>query len=153
MPWITNVSLADIQRGYHYDPGPNSMLISIVDPDMEWPNPPFKFREIHRFKFLDIEEDGLTNNGDGTWTDMSKFAITQDQANRIAQLLAHALDKRMNVVVHCHAGICRSGAVVEVGVMMGFQDTDSFRSPNMLVKQKLSLAALGSDNTYTDTGD
>ena len=43
----------------------------------------------------------------------------------------------MNVVVHCHAGVCRSGAVCEIGVMMGFDDCEVFRSPNLLVKHKM----------------
>jgi hypothetical protein len=48
----------------------------------------------------------------------------------------------MNVVVHCFAGICRSGAVTEVGVMMGFEDTGRFRAPNLLVKHRM-MRALG----------
>jgi predicted protein tyrosine phosphatase len=40
-------------------------------------------------------------------------------------------------VVHCAAGICRSGAVVEVAVMMGFVDTNMHRIPNSMVKYKL----------------
>jgi predicted protein tyrosine phosphatase len=48
----------------------------------------------------------------------------------------------MNVVVHCMAGLCRSGAVAEVGVMMGFDDTERFRSPNLMVKHSL-MRALG----------
>jgi L-serine deaminase len=43
----------------------------------------------------------------------------------------------MNVVVHCHAGICRSGAVTEVATMMGFTATERLRIPNMLVKHKM----------------
>jgi hypothetical protein len=43
----------------------------------------------------------------------------------------------MNVVVYCVAGVCRSGAVCEVGVMMGFDDCEGFRSPNLLVKHKM----------------
>ena len=43
----------------------------------------------------------------------------------------------MDVIVHCVAGVCRSGAVCEVGVMMGFDDTEDFRSPNLLVKHKM----------------
>jgi len=113
------------------------MLIQIVDPDMEFPTPLHKFKEIHQFQFLDIEEDGLTNNGDGSWTDMSEFAVTQEQADKLVELLQHALANRMDVVVHCHAGVCRSGAVCEVGVMMGFDDTEAFRSPNLLVKHKM----------------
>ena len=48
----------------------------------------------------------------------------------------------MNVLVHCHAGICRSGAVVEVGEIMGFTPTDRFRAPNLLVKHRM-MKALG----------
>ena len=60
----------------------------------------------------------------------------------IANLLQYALSNRMNVVVHCHAGVCRSGAVAEVGITMGFHDTGVFRAPNLMVKHKL-LNALG----------
>lgn len=141
-PWIQNVSRTDIAKGFHIDAGVNSMLIQISDPPGDHPEPKHQFKEIHRFDFLDIEEDGLTNLGDGEWTDMSEFAITQEQADELARLLQHALDKHMNVVVHCTAGVCRSGAVCEVGVMMGFRDTEVFRSPNLLVKHKM-MRALG----------
>lgn len=137
MPWIQNIALVDVGRGHHVRVGENSMLIQIVDPDMEFPKPLHNFKEVHQFEFLDIEEDGLTNNGDGTWTDMSEFAVTQEQADKLVELLQHALANRMDVVVHCHAGVCRSGAVCEVGVMMGFDDTEAFRSPNLLVKHKM----------------
>jgi hypothetical protein len=53
----------------------------------------------------------------------------------------------MNVVVHCFAGICRSGAVAEVGVMMGFDDVGRTRIPNLLVKHRM-MRALGW--TYDD---
>lgn len=141
-PWIQNVAMSDIKRGFHFEAGVNSMLIQIMDPPGDFPKPLKEFREIHQFDFLDIEQDGMTNNGDGTMTDMSEFAITQEQADELVRLLKHALDKRMNVVVHCHAGVCRSGAVCEVGVMMGFRDTEVFRSPNLLVKHKM-MKALG----------
>jgi protein tyrosine phosphatase len=48
----------------------------------------------------------------------------------------------MNVLVHCHAGICRSGAVVEVGTILGFTPTERFRLPNLRVKHKM-MKALG----------
>jgi hypothetical protein len=142
MPWIQNVALVDIPRGFHFDAGENSMLIQITDHDMAFPNPKHKFKEIHQFTFLDIEEDGMSNTGDGQMIDLSEFAITDEQAAELVRLLQHALANRMQVVVHCHAGVCRSGAVCEVGVMMGFADTEVFRSPNLLVKHKM-MKALG----------
>jgi predicted protein tyrosine phosphatase len=137
MPWIQNVALSDIPKGHHVAVGENSMLIQIVDPAMEFPTPRHTFKEVHQFEFLDIEEDGLTNNGDGTWTNMGEFAITNEQANELVRLLQHAFEHRMDVIVHCHAGVCRSGAVAEVGVMLGFQDAEAFRAPNLLVKHKM----------------
>jgi rhodanese-related sulfurtransferase len=71
-----------------------------------------------------------------------EMRCSQEQANELVRLLQHALDNRMNVVVHCTAGVCRSGAVAEVGVMMGFDDCERFRSPNLLVKHRM-MKALG----------
>lgn len=135
MPWIENVAADDIPKAFHHDAGPNSMLIQIMDTcPSRWPQPKFKFKEIHQFEFLDVEEDDFVLE--------PEMKITDAQAEELARLLKHALDNNMNVVVHCVAGICRSGAVVEVGVMMGFTDTEKFRSPNLLVKHKI-MKALG----------
>lgn len=133
MPWIQNCSISDIKSARHFEAGENSMLIQIVDPAYEFPTPLKQFKEVHQFEFLDVEDnDGL----------LHEFAIKQAQADRLVELLQHALNKRMNVVVHCHAGVCRSGAVCEVGVMLGFDDTEVFRSPNLMVKH-LMMKKLG----------
>ena len=127
-PWIQNVAKEDIPKGFHFDPGYNSMLIQIVDPDDEFPIPKYTFRETHQFKFLDLEEEDRCDES---------LKISDQQAAQIAHLLTHALENKMNVVVHCFAGVCRSGAVVEVGTMLGFRDPECFRSPNKMVKDKL----------------
>jgi hypothetical protein len=133
MPWIENVAAVDISNRFHHDAGPNSMLISIADPGGWRPDAKHEFKERHDFEFLDSER----NDGDP-----EESKISDTDAQRLVRLLQHALKNRMNVVVHCTAGICRSGAVCEVGVMMGFADTERFRSPNLLVKHKM-LRALG----------
>jgi hypothetical protein len=127
-PWIQNVSLGDIPKGHHIDAGINSMLIQIVDPAMEFPTPLKQFREVHQFEFLDLEVSD-------PWGE--EFKVTDEQAKELVRLLQHAFENRMNVVVHCVAGVCRSGAVCEVGVMLGFRDTEVFRSPNLMVKHKM----------------
>lgn len=127
-PWIENISLDDVRKGFHYDPGFNSMLIQIVDPDMEFPAANYEFRQVHQFKFLDVEDTDVVKYGS---------AITNEDARGIADALRHAWAEGMNVVVHCHAGVCRSGAVAEVGTMLGFIDTEKFRVPNLMVKRKL----------------
>jgi predicted protein tyrosine phosphatase len=128
MPWIENVAAADIPTGFHHDVGPNSMLISICDPAGWRPNAKQQFKERHDFEFLDAEDDDR---------EPEESKITDAQAEQIVELLQRALENRMNVVVHCTAGICRSGAVVEVGVMMGFNDCEKYRQPNLRVKHKL----------------
>jgi predicted protein tyrosine phosphatase len=128
MPWIENVAAADIPTGFHHDVGPNSMLISITDPTGWRPEAKQQFKERHNFEFLDAEDDDR---------EPEEAKITDAQAEQIVSLLQRALDNRMNVVVHCMAGICRSGAVVEVGVMMGFNDCEKYRQPNLRVKHKL----------------
>ena len=134
MPWIQNVSLSDVRKGFHFEPGPNAMLIQIVDCGMGFPHPLRDFREVHQFEFLDVEERDHVDD--------EEMRCSQAQADQLVALLQHALANRMNVVVHCVAGVCRSGAVCEVGVMLGFDDTEVFRSPNLLVKHRM-MKALG----------
>ena len=141
--WIQNVSMSDIRRGHHISPGINAMLIQIVDPATEFPVPRYAFRETHQFEFLDAERDDR-------FPDECK--ITPEQAEELVGLLQHALDNHMDVIVHCVAGVCRSGAVCEVGVMMGFNDTESFRSPNLMVKHKM-MKVLGWTYDADETSD
>lgn len=131
--FIENVSKADVTLGHHYDAGPNAMLIRIQDPATYFAIPKQKFKETHCFEFLDAEDsDGFPD----------ECKISDEQAVELVTLLQRAIDNHMNVVVHCHAGICRSGAVVEVATMMGFTPTDRFRQPNLRVKHKM-MKALG----------
>ena len=137
--WIENVAWDDVKNGWHSDMGPNAMLIQIGDPASTFPEPFHEFKSVHQFEFLDLEVND-------PWGE--EFKITDMQASELVCLLQYALNHRMDVVVHCVAGVCRSGAVCEVGVMMGFDDTEVFRSPNLLVKHKMmdALGWLYSDN-------
>lgn len=128
--WIENVSKSDVALGFHMDAGMNAMLIRIQDPATEFGKIKHAqmFKEVHEFEFLDAEdEDGFPDEA----------KISDEQAAELVRLLQHALDNSMNVVVHCHAGICRSGAVVEVASMMGFTPSDKYRQPNLRVKSKM----------------
>jgi protein-tyrosine phosphatase len=134
MPWIENVAAADIPLRFHHDAGPNSMLIQITDPASWVPEPKHEFKERHHFEFLDIE--------DGDEALEPEMFVSPQQARELVRLLRHALDKNMNVVVHCYAGVCRSGAVAAVGERMGFMLVEGFRSPNTRV-MRLMLEELG----------
>jgi predicted protein tyrosine phosphatase len=148
MPWIQNVARSDIKNGFHINPGINAMLIQIVDPASGFPEPKYQFRETHQFEFLDVEETDQVLE--------EEMRCSHEQAAKLVALLQHALEQRMNVIVHCHAGVCRSGAVCEVGVMLGFDDTEAFRSPNLLVKHRM-MKALGwtydADEKHTINGE
>lgn len=127
--WIQNVALSDIKKGFHINPGENAMLIQIVDCGSEFPTPLYKFKEVHQFEFLDVEEKDFVLE--------EEMRCSHEQAKQLVDLLLKAYGQRMNVIVHCHAGVCRSGAVCEIGVMLGFEDTEVFRSPNLLVKHRM----------------
>ena len=126
--FIENVSKSDVFHGHHYDAGPNAMLIRIQDPATEFGKIKYPFKEVYEFEFLDAEDaDGFED----------ECKIQDEQAQQIVGLLQRAQENAMNVVVHCHAGICRSGAVVEVATIMGFTPTDKYRQPNLRVKHKM----------------
>lgn len=145
MPFIQNIAAADVPRAMHEDPGPNSMLISITDPGGWKPDAKHVFKERHNFEFLDIEKD--------TPCDDEEMRCSPAQAAELAALLTRAFNEDMNVIVHCYAGICRSGAVCEVGTIIGFDDTHTYRQPNLLVKHGM-MRALGmyydADETTSD---
>lgn len=149
--WIQNVSMKDIIQGLH-DLDDNTILIQIQDiGTWSFAQPKFKdkFIKVYQFKFDDLDETGLTNNGDGIMVDMRDNRITDEQAKDIADILLTAKQNGSNIVVHCHAGICRSGAVTECGVIYGFEDSKSHRIPNTLVKKKI-LKHLGLTNSWDD---
>ena len=130
--WIENVAAIDVVNGAHKPTGDNTILIHILDGD--WlPEPKQKFAARHQFVFLDLENDDDYVETKG---------ISDTQAAELVRLLQSALDQKQNVVVHCTAGLCRSGAVAEVGVMMGFDDPERTRIPNIRVKHKM-MQALG----------
>ena len=126
VPFIENVSLDNACKAWHFDPGPNSLLIRIIDPDMEFGQVKYPFKETAKFKFLDIEDDDVGDK------------ITELDAQCIVRRLIHARNNHMNVIVHCVAGVCRSGAVAEFAIAaLGFQDTERYRQPNLRVKRML----------------
>lgn len=127
MPKIQNISMTEARVGVHIC-ADNAVLIQIVDPAYEFPETKYPFSEVHQFEFLDCEADAAFDDD---------FKITAEQAAKIVDVLKSALERGKDVIVHCHAGVCRSGAVAEVGVMMGFEDAGRTRIPNLMVKHAL----------------
>ena len=126
--WIKNYSAADVAAGSHEDPGDNSVLIQIADDTSLFPLPLFPFKKVYQFVFGDLEDKDAA-------PEEHKFSDLQ--AEQIIAILNDAITNHSNVIVHCVVGVCRSGAVVEVGQLMGFEESHRWRAPNLRVKHKL----------------
>ena len=131
---IENIGYSDCLEGNHIISADNAVLIQIVDPDMDFPKPKYTFDFVYYFKFLDIEGKDAES--------FPKYAITDRQALTIVEALKTAIVLKQDVVVHCVMGVCRSGAVVSIGEILGFEPVRVPYAPNLLVKHKM-LKALG----------
>ena len=124
-----NVSRQDIKQGLHINPlVKKTYLIQISDIGCKQPKVLYEnlFSDKLRLNFDDIEDELDFNS------------ITDYQADKIAEFLNKAKQNNANIVVHCHAGICRSGAVVEAAMSVGYSDIEGrVRIPNTLVKRKV----------------
>ena len=124
MQFIENISLNDVLVGEHYlDTERGTVLIRIQDVCTNFRPSGFGHLCVteHHFNFEDIEED-------------TPGAINDEQARLIAHILLNAWRKGQSVICACMAGLCRSGAVAEAGMAIGFNDTGRTRIPNLRVK-------------------
>lgn len=133
MSKIINVPRKAVEDGFHKFFGADTILIQIADPAQGFPKPKKWFSKTFQFEFLDAE-DGSEFDED--------FLISNTQAAELVTILECAKDADMNVVVHCNAGICRSGAVAEIGEMLGFEYAGNHKQPNLRVK-RLMMENLG----------
>jgi predicted protein tyrosine phosphatase len=130
--YCQNISYEQAKYGTYSDVfKSNTMYIQIVDHESYSFTPKYEFEVIDYFVFKDAESKHR------------KGAVTSNQITNIANLLRYANRNSLNVLVSCHAGLCRSGAVVEVLVShFGYTALDDTRIPNLLVKTEL-LKELG----------
>lgn len=135
MPWIQHYSRQDVKEGLHYW-NDRTALIQIKDILAEYTKPALKFTDVLQLEFEDIEEDP------------DEVGCLPIHAEQIVAFLKMCLEQNKNVVVHCHAGLCRSSAVAIVGKRMGFDLEDKIRLPNKLVMHRLFVAA----NLHDDSG-
>lgn len=136
MAFIQNVAWMDVLRGDHLPAGDDATLIQISDPALSPPEPKCTFKEIHKFEFCDVEDNGKEPEM------FEEFGMKPEQAKQIIEILERALEEDRNVIVHCFAGLCRSGAIAEIAIDMGFKDTNTYRERNVWVK-KLLMKELG----------
>lgn len=135
MPYVTNLSMSDVVQGRFPDwANQNTVLIQIQDVDHA-PTARFanvkkrsRFVSVYQFRFDDVDN----------YTVKYYTPITDDQAEDLARIIKHAKENNLNIVVHCHAGLCRSGAIKTLCVRYGFEDIDNKDAfPNALVMKKV----------------
>jgi predicted protein tyrosine phosphatase len=152
MSLIVNANRQEIANGSTLGLDPDrTIVIQIVDPGSYFPQATAFVSRI-QVQFDDTEED-------------VDSAIRPWQAELILSTLKAAKAHDLDVVVHCHAGLCRSGAVVEFALRhLDFQlHQNRERHPNQLVLRRLEAAhgidrmqelreafeGLGEDQTHT----
>lgn len=122
---IWNCNYKDINEGLKFNIKSNTILIQILE--CCFPKPFNVFKEIYQFEFYDVVKDSFLGE-----------SISDEQALKIFNILLKAKENDYDVVVHCAAGMSRSGAVVEFAVnYLGFDDPYFDREPNKLVLKKL----------------
>ena len=129
MSLIVNANRQEISNGSTLGLDPDrTIVIQIVDPASFFPQASAFVSQI-RLQFDDVEEE-------------EDQAIQPWQAEIILNTLRAARAADLNVVVHCHAGLCRSGAVVEFALRhLDFQlHQNRERIPNQLVLRRLEAA-------------
>lgn len=136
MPLIENCPMEFVVSGTHRIQPKNAVLIQITDPGYLRPVPYYKdkFIKVFHYEFHDIDD---SYNGD-----LELIPFNQEMAHEILSIMEFCLYHKYDLIVHCHAGLCRSGAIAEVGIMMGFEEVHDNRLPNVLVKTML-LKELG----------
>lgn len=127
MPKIENISYMDAKAGNHAIAAENAVMIRIVDINRDFPPTRKKYKKVLELKFADIVQRDLP---------AVKYhdAFQEGQAFQVVAFLQEALANGDDVVVHCMAGISRSGAVVEIGSIMGFEPVRDNRQPNLRMK-------------------
>jgi hypothetical protein len=128
-----NFPRATIEHGLPFAIGEKDWLISINGPDERAAKPADKFGHVFPFHFDDVDEFRCPPGF---------VKMSEEQAGVMAMIALKAKEELANVWVHCHAGICRSGAVVEVLSLLGFMIFDDWspqRLPNTHVFRTLRL--------------
>lgn len=123
-----NVSMVDAKQGNYRKMDGSTVLIQFADPDKRFPRVRGEFVETHQFHCWDVTKS------DPAWEQLKDHAFSVQHAQHLAQVLMNAWTNQHNVLVHCVAGLCRSGAVVEVLVSaFKYQEVHKNRIPNYMV--------------------
>lgn len=118
----------------------NVILISINDigSSTKIENTNF-FKNIYTFHFEDIEDEYVYS----IYSKKDKIpiwaiGISEHQAKQIAKILLLSKNKH-NILIHCHAGVSRSGAITQIALDLGFKlySFSNLRTINKTVYKKI----------------
>lgn len=144
-PWILNAGEGWAEK---YEPEPNTVIVSITEP--VHPGNQLKRQEPARLKpgYVDILRMEFHDMDPGRMEIPKGYVIfTQQQSSQLARFLRKHRGK--NIVVHCAAGVSRSGAVVEAALeaFPEYEDKGWQRHPNThiknMLKRSLGLVPIG----------
>lgn len=156
MPWVMNVG-----EGYAeaFQPDNNTVCISITEPGRKAKLPPFV--DLIRETFQDYDPVGKPpQSPSGMYTVSEPVAkkippnavvMSTQQAARIARFARKHRDAGRNILVHCAAGVSRSGAIAEAlaQAFPEYEDRGWPRFPNghvrSLMKRALGLVPIGAE--------
>lgn len=134
--WVKNYDMASIYDGYtadelKYKEDESCIMIQVFDDGCSV-SPPEGFERIvnsfHQYEFNDI---------DAPFDGFEHCIIDDGDAKSIASVLLSAKKNGQNVIVHCFAGVSRSGAIVQAAIDIGFKDPETYRAPNDFVYSKI----------------
>lgn len=145
--YVHNVDYLSFKEGWFVNtPKNKTILISICDADKKFHVPKGSQMDDWAgawcFHFDDI---GPELNGVDDC-----YAMTETQGQSLVCILNDAVHNKWNVVVHCTAGLCRSGAVAEFLIRhFGYHEVNPVRLPNIHVLNTLERIA-GKQQTEDD---
>ncbi len=136
---LTCINLSrELAESVPFDVGHRDWLISISDTDSRDANVTAPFGRILFMKFDDIDDD------DSQAVKYGWVPFSDGQAAKLAYFTQWAMKEEKNLYVNCHAGVSRSGAVVEALKLVGFRYVENEYSPYMIpnatVLKKLRIA-------------
>jgi predicted protein tyrosine phosphatase len=145
MPWVANVGEGAAEQWAETE---NTVCISISEPDRKVKLP--KFMDVIREQFQDYDKTARDGKTPRKFPESAVF-MSPTQAARIARFARKHRDEGRNILVHCAAGISRSGAIAEslLQAFPEYEDRGWLRHPNnhvrCLMKRALGLIPLGAE--------
>lgn len=97
----------------------NDWLISITHVGGDDLRTSLPFGKVLYLRFNDTQREG-------------EGEISPNQARAIAELIQQARSEQRNLYVNCHAGVCRSGAIVALLLDLGWNEHHNSASPRRI---------------------